>query len=369
MKCLLPLLITLAIGNAPCQAKQAANIYPVIDRSVVCIESFASDGKARLGSGFFVAPGVIATVSHQVANASKITVHLHDGATQQATLPITAQGNELAIIAIADKTYPYLQLQPHDPDIGAKISTIGCPLGFGHSLTQGVIGHSRRLLDGKQLLQTDLAINPGNSGGPLLNQEGQVVGVIYGYEHDAHQISFAVPSDMLIQIMAQAGTNLGHSASPELEALWQQAQSTQQPDQKLIMYNNLLLKAPWLTEAVFNQGILYFGQQKYGLAKERFEQALKQRPSYYEAYTSLGLTLFNLKDFAKARDALLEAIILKTDYPIAYLNLGLVYQHGLTAVDSARRVYLRYLDLDGQSTDADEVRRQIKAIEVKKDIQ
>lgn len=357
------ILMTFVLAVGLCQAKQPENIYPAIDRSIVCIESFDTAGKSRLGSGFFVAPGIIATVSHQVINANKIIVHLHDGTTEQAAVPITAQGNELAVITIANKTYPYLPLQAHDPVIGEKIATMGCPLGFDHSLAQGVIGHPRRLVDGKPLLQTDLAINPGNSGGPLLNQQGQVVGVVYGYEHDAHQISFTVPSDMLIQIMAQAGTNLGHSATPELETLWQQAQGAQDAAQQLMLYDKLLLKAPWITEAIFNQGILYFGQQQYSAAKERFEQAIQQRPKYYEAYTSLGLTLFNLKEFATARDALLEAIVLKTDYPIAYLNLGLVYQHGLTDMASAQRVYLRYLEIDAQSADAAEVKKQIKIME------
>lgn len=363
MKSLFAFLSAIATIATPCFAKDTANIFPALDRSVVCIESFDADGKAKLGSGFFVAPGIVATVSHQVSHASKIVVHLKAGGTVQAILPVIVQGNEVAIIAVPDKATPYLPLRTQDPEIGARISTIGCPLGFGHSLSQGVIGHPRRLLDGKQLLQTDLAINPGNSGGPLFNEAGEVLGVVYGYEHDAHQISFTVPSDLLVQIMAQANAGLGHSSTPELDALWQQAQTHPDIGQRLSLYDQFLQKAPWVTEAIFNQGLLYFSQQKYIEAKERFEQALKLRPSYYEAHTSLGLALFNLKEFSKARDALLEAIVLKTDYAIAYLNLGLVYQNGLVDLGSARRVYLRYLQLDSQSADAADVQKQLKIIE------
>ncbi len=341
------------------QGKQPTNIYQSVRASVVCLESFSSQGSAHSGSGFFVAPGVIATTSHQVSKATRIVAHLSDGTSQSATLPLAAKGREVALLTVPTTRLPFLSLHTGDPAIGEEVFTMGCPLGLDHSLSQGIISHSRRLIEGRELIQTDLTINEGNSGGPLLNKEGRVVGIIHGYLKGSNGINFAIPIDELSQLMAQVGLNSQLLAIPELYRLWEEAQRTQDP----ATYGEILKKAPWITEAIYNQGIIYFGQKQFSEAKERFETAIRQRPEYYQAYTNLGLTLYKLGKPAEARDALLEAIIIKTDYAIAYLNLGIVYQRGLSDLRSARHAFLRYLELDPDSSDAAEVQRWLQQIE------
>ena len=163
------------------------------------------------GTGFIVtSDGLIMTNKHVVSNSSaKYMVFLSDGRSYAAAIQSTDPFNDLAVVKIEAKDLPVVEFG--DPDKmknGQTVVAIGNALGeFQNTVTVGVLsakertitaadasGSGQETLEG--LLQTDAAINSGNSGGPLLNIEGQVVGINVAVAEQAENIGFAIPSTL-----------------------------------------------------------------------------------------------------------------------------------------------------------------------------
>ncbi len=164
-----------------------------------------------LGSGMIMDPdGHILTNNHVVAGANEIEVQLADGNRYKAKLVGADPKTDLAVIQIkSDGKLPHVVFGDSDKmEVGNWVIAIGHPRGLDQTVTQGIISakHRRGILDPtsyQDYLQTDAAINPGNSGGPLLNLEGQVIGVnaaIFSESGGFEGIGFAIPSNMAVYI-------------------------------------------------------------------------------------------------------------------------------------------------------------------------
>ena len=138
-----------------------------------------------LGSGFLISPdGRILTNNHVISGSSKIEVRFSDGSRYTAKVLVADRADDLAMIQIdPKKKVPFLKLGDSDAlQVGQKVLAIGNPFGFSGTLTTGVVSSLGReirndnsTLEG--LVQTDAAINEGNSGGPLLDSQGNVIGI------------------------------------------------------------------------------------------------------------------------------------------------------------------------------------------------
>lgn len=166
------------------------------------------------GSGVIVQEdGTILTNNHVIEQASKITVVLHDGREFEANVLGSDPETDLAILKIDEKKLPYLVLGNSDAlKIGHLVFAIGSPCALESSLTHGIVSALKRIDLGitchDNFIQTDAAINPGNSGGPLLNTNGEVIGINTakiggGY----HGIGFAIPSNIASHILEQILSN------------------------------------------------------------------------------------------------------------------------------------------------------------------
>ncbi len=131
------------------------------------------------GSGFFVAADTILTNVHVVTNNAFVTIRRPDGTTTPARVESTAPEFDVAVLRVsnADPGQTVLtmgsgmQARP-----GQEIFALGTPLGLQNTVTRGIVSAVRQV-SGVTLVQTDAAINPGNSGGPLIDRNGQVVGI------------------------------------------------------------------------------------------------------------------------------------------------------------------------------------------------
>lgn len=172
-----------------------------------------------LGSGFIVRnDGVIVTNAHVVANANRVSVMRRDGTVDSATVLGTDETNDIAVLKINRSNLPVATLGNSSAVvIGEWAIAIGNPYGFvlGNSeptVTAGVIsGVGRNLIARTEgpaanfdLIQTDASINPGNSGGPLLNADGEVIGVntsIYSPSGGSVGIGFAIPINRVRRVV------------------------------------------------------------------------------------------------------------------------------------------------------------------------
>jgi serine protease Do len=164
-----------------------------------------------LGTGMLMDPqGHILTNYHVVGKADKIDVLLADGTKYRARLIGSDPKTDLAVLRIsANGRLPHVTFGDSDKiEVGEWVVAIGHPRGLDQTVTQGIISakHRRGITDPssyQDFLQTDAAINPGNSGGPLLNLQGEVIGVnavILSESGGYEGIGFAIPSNIALHI-------------------------------------------------------------------------------------------------------------------------------------------------------------------------
>ncbi|MCR2807944.1 S1C family serine protease [Paenibacillus soyae] len=176
--------------------------------------------QSGIGTGFFFdSTGYILTNQHVIGDADEIRVTV-----QGYDKPFTAKllGSnydlDLAVIKIeGEKAFPTLPLGSSDDiEIGDWVVAIGNPYGFDHTITAGVLSAKERPIDiqdangernYKHLLQTDASINPGNSGGPLLNVNGEVIGINTAVSSQAQGIGFAIPTSTITEVLESLKNN------------------------------------------------------------------------------------------------------------------------------------------------------------------
>ncbi len=165
-----------------------------------------------MGAGVIVdSRGYILTNQHVVQDVSKIEVTLHDGTQLIGRLIDRDADTDLALIKVDTKRkLPVIRCgTSSDLMRGEHVIAIGNPYGYHHSVTEGIISalHRDIPVNGVQeypdLIQTDASINPGNSGGPLLNSDGEMIGINAAVRIGAQGIGFAIPVDRAIDIAAR----------------------------------------------------------------------------------------------------------------------------------------------------------------------
>jgi serine protease Do len=181
------------------------------------LDEFFGVGRERrqtvqsLGSGVIIDPsGVIVTNEHVIHGAAAIHVVLADGRQLDAEVIGSDSENDLAVLKVQTKApLPAAKVgTSSDLMIGEQTIAIGSPFGLKKTVTTGVVSAVGRSFkaDGRiynDFIQTDASINPGNSGGPLLNIDGEVIGINTAIFASAQGIGFAIPSDKLRRIVAE----------------------------------------------------------------------------------------------------------------------------------------------------------------------
>ncbi len=164
-----------------------------------------------LGSGFiWKKDGYILTNYHVVKDADEIIVRLKDRSEYKAKLVGDDPKTDVALLKIEAKNLPVVHFGNSDKlEPGQWVFAIGSPFGFNYSVTKGIVSALNRNLPNDSIvpfIQTDVPINPGNSGGPLLNMQGQVVGInsqIYTRSGGFMGVSFSIPVDEVAYVAKQ----------------------------------------------------------------------------------------------------------------------------------------------------------------------
>lgn len=166
----------------------------------------------ELGSGFVISPdGHILTSAHVVDGSEEILVRFSNGQHEvAATLVGLDRTTDLALIKVEEPTPSVVKLgASKDLQAGDWVAAIGAPFGFSNTITAGIVSATKRPLPNESFvsfIQTDAAVNPGSSGGPLVNLEGEVVGVnsvIYSRTGGFMGVSFAIPIEIALDVSRQ----------------------------------------------------------------------------------------------------------------------------------------------------------------------
>jgi S1-C subfamily serine protease len=197
--------------------RSLASLYQAVNPGVVNIRVYIARGGMTgqgAGSGFLIDDaGHIVTNDHVVAQAERVTVIFYNGFEARAEVVGTDPDSDLAVIKAEDVAQGAHPLPIAGPDAvvpGDWVVAIGNPFSLGSSMSLGIVSAVGRTIPAAetpfnipQAIQTDAAINPGNSGGPLLNLEGQVVGVnaqIRSSTGANSGVGFAIPSDVVHRV-------------------------------------------------------------------------------------------------------------------------------------------------------------------------
>jgi len=162
-----------------------------------------------LGSGFIIDPnGLCITNNHVIEDATDIVVTLSNEKEYHAKVLGRDPKTDLALIKIeADVKFPFVELGDSDKiRVGDWVVAIGNPFGLQHTVTAGILSAKGRAIGAgpyDDFLQTDASINPGNSGGPLLNLEGEVIGINTAIVAGGQGIGFAIPTSLAKNIVGQ----------------------------------------------------------------------------------------------------------------------------------------------------------------------
>lgn len=195
-----------------------ADLFAQSDQGVVQIivdKSNDSSTNRDLGSGIvYDTGGHIITNNHVVQDGTKIRVVFHDGKSLPATIVGTDPYADLAVVKVVPDTYALHPLPLGNSSnlrIGDQVAAIGNPFGLSGSITSGIVSQLGRLLDPPNssfsipnVIQTDTPINPGNSGGPLLNMQGEVIGINTAIQSETGEFSgvgFSIPSNTMKRIV------------------------------------------------------------------------------------------------------------------------------------------------------------------------
>ena len=283
------------------------------------------------GSGFFVKPNQIATNFHVIEGAAQGTAKLVGkyARYQIEGIIATDKDNDLAVLKVTADSIPPLSLGDSDTvNIGAKVYVAGNPKGLEGTFSDGLI--SRRERYPKKRLQMTAPISPGSSGGPVLNNEGEVIGISVSVHRalDAQNLNFAIPSNYLKALLAKEQPAKPLSQNSQFisaETYFLRGNTKYELglyDTAIADYDRAIRLKPDDAGAYNNRGNAKKMLKEYFAAIADYDMAIGLKPDYAFAYNNRGTAKGKLKEYFAAISDYDMAIGLKPDYVNAYYNRG-----------------------------------------------
>ncbi|WP_252248238.1 trypsin-like peptidase domain-containing protein [Clostridium sp. ZBS20] len=145
-----------------------------------------------LGSGFAIDENTIITNAHVVDSSSSVTVKLYNGKSCVGKVSKIDKKIDLALVQVEENLIPLTFASEDNISIGKEVYAIGAPQDIPYTMTKGIVSAKNRKIRNHEYIQIDASINSGNSGGPLLDENGEVIGINTMKILDAEGIGFAI---------------------------------------------------------------------------------------------------------------------------------------------------------------------------------
>jgi Flp pilus assembly protein TadD len=328
-------------GSALAQENQPA-IIKKVSPSVVSIITYTPDNKPLApGSGFFInQQGDVITNRHVLEGAGQAEIKTASGKVYplEAILADEEEGDliRFSVKIPAQEAIP-LSLSKSVPEVGEKVIVIGNPLGLEKSVSDGIVSAVRDIPAFGKILQITAPISPGLSGSPVVNMEGEVLGVATFQRVEGQNLNFALPSERINKLtmttskaktVAEWNAKLQTEGIPEAEGLFKKGLSYYLAEdyKKAIPYfEKAVQKNPLSAGAYFCLGTAYDYLGRYQEAVEAYNQAIRLKPDLAEAHCNLALAYAHLDRYQDAVEAYKQAIRVQPDYAEAHYALGATY--------------------------------------------
>lgn len=161
------------------------------------------------GTGFYSLQGdVIVTNYHVVAGSLTVSVEAKDKNRHIAKVAYVNPGKDIAFLRAEKLPKPAKTVvTEHTIEAAArdKVLVLGYPYGMPFTITEGIVSNPKQLISGRNFIQTDAAINPGNSGGPVINEKGELIGIVTSKFSEADNMGFAIPMEVLQEELSIVG--------------------------------------------------------------------------------------------------------------------------------------------------------------------
>lgn len=215
--------------------------------SVVTLRAYGPDGdQLRLGSGFFIEDGRIVTNSHVVAGAEWVEVSNQDG-DLLGTIPyaeVISTRSDLAVLPAPSTDVAGLNISSNSPQPGEEVWVVGSPEGLHGSVSNGVVS-AVRSVEGLDYLQISAPISSGSSGGPILDSQGNVIGVVVSYLSNGQNLNFGVHADRLSALInSPAGEYSFNTIQPPGTQGSDSEQPTETPTSEDVVERSPVLSLP-----------------------------------------------------------------------------------------------------------------------------
>src|SRR6266545_2160398 len=303
---------------------QLPDLVRRIKPSSVAIETFDARGeKLSRGSGFFVDTDRVVTNRHVIDGAYRAEVHSIYGNSYQvkSVLAVDAEGDValLKIDAPPNQVRP-LSLDRTSPQEGESIVVIGNPFGLEGSVTNGIVSAVRDIPGFGRIIQITASISPGSSGSPVVNMNGQVIGVATLQITGGQSVNFAIPSERISQLQGVSLMSLSELA----------VASGKNKHAKAVQF--------------FRDGLSFLSKDDCEKALPYFEKAVESDNSYSEAWAQSGFCNEKLGRHAEAIEASKKAVGLRPSSE-SYFNIGLANYY-LKQYREAVEAYRQAIRLD-----------------------
>lgn len=298
----------------------------------------AANKEKSLGTGFFVTPdGKLITNYHVIRGGHHATAKTTGGSVLPVVGVLAADvANDLAVLKVDGKTPSFLPLGSSDNiEAGIRIAVIGSPLGLEATLSEGIVSAVREFSGRRSMLQITSAISPGSSGSPVLNYQGQVIGIATMVLKGGQSLNFAVPSEVARRVLSLTestpnATPLAEYKDPidaQIYASIEYKQATEaeakgDPAFMLVCAENLIVLYPRHHYPHLCAGVAYglLGRRDHAL--ESLKRALEIKPDCAEAWYNLGVCHDENGHIAGAIEAYQKAVEFQPDFCNAWINLG-----------------------------------------------
>jgi len=338
------LILSLAAPNAVVANRAPQDLLPELVRrikpSAVAIETFDARGeKLSRGSGFFVDPDRVVTNRHVIDNAYRAEVHSYNGSIYQVkgVIAVDAEG-DLALLRVdapPGQVRP-LQIDRTSPQEGESIVVIGNPFGLEGSVTNGIVSAVRDIPTFGRIIQITAPISPGSSGSPVVNMQGQVIGVATLQITGGQSVNFAIPSERISQLQGGALMSLSDLVAASGRNKRAKAVQSFRDGLSFLSKDDCEKALPYFEKAVESDNNYAEAWAQSGFCKEKLgrhaeaieasKRAVSLRPSA-ESYFNIGLANYYLKQYREAADSYRQAIRIDPyNAADAWYALGLVYR-------------------------------------------